>query len=69
MTTSAMPKWWPDCPVCQAPIERVEITAKPETTDLMVRFVCHGKQDWIVVPRHQAASASTLNAAFQTRAA
>ncbi len=63
MTTPAMPKWWPTCPVCQAPIERIE------TTDLLVRFVCHGKQDWIVVPGHQAASASTFQAAFQKRAA
>ena len=69
MTAPAMPAWWPRCPVCQAPVERIETTAKPETTDLMVRFICHGKQDWVVAPRHQAASADVLGSAFQKRAA
>ena len=66
---TAMPGWWPECGVCGTPVERLEMTAKPGTTDLMVRFVCHGKQDWVVVPRQRAASASTLGTAFRERAA
>ena len=69
MNAKAMPDWWPLCPVCSGPIERIEWTAKPGADETLVRLICHGKQDWQIVPGHQAANGSMLLAAFAPRAA
>ena len=64
-----MPDWYPLCPVCRGPIERVEFTAKPDSSDILVRWVCHGKQDWVVVPAQQAANGALIASGFRERAA
>ena len=64
-----MPDWYPTCPLCRGPIERVEFSAKPGSADMLVRWVCHGKQDWMVVPAHQAASGAVIASGFRERAA
>ena len=64
-----MPPWWPTCPACHGPIERIETTAKPDSDEALIRWICHGKQDWVVVPQQRAANGELLASGFRERAA
>ena len=37
-----LPTWWPGCPRCNAPVERLEFTGDPGSHHVRVSVVCHG---------------------------
>ena len=69
MSTPALPAWWPQCPICGGPIACIETTVKPDSDDALIRWICHGKQDWVIVPVQRAGNGEVLASGFRERAA
>lgn len=40
--TVHLPKWWPGCPRCNRPVDRLEFTCDPGSHHVRVSIVCHG---------------------------